>query len=87
VQKSLETSDVEPGVREFKYYAPGLGLVMVEEDVNAQGVALNTFTLQSVTTGTAVPLPPAAWPALITGGIYVGGRIGGRALRKRLAAP
>jgi hypothetical protein len=83
VQKSLETTDVEPGVREFKYYAPGVGLIMTEEDVNAAGVALNTFTLQSVTTGTAVPTPPAVWSGLITGGIYVGGRLTRKAFPKR----
>jgi hypothetical protein len=86
VQKSLETTDVEPGVREFKYYAPGVGLIMTEEDVNAAGVALNTFTLQSVTTGTAVPMPPAVWSGLLTGGIYVGGRLARRAFPKPHAA-
>jgi hypothetical protein len=57
VLKTLETSDAEPGQREFKYYAPGVGLVLVEEDVDAMGQARNSIPLQSVT---AIPLPPAA---------------------------
>jgi hypothetical protein len=87
VQKSLETSELEPGVREFKYYAPGLGLVLIEEDVNAAGQALTTLTLQGVTTGTAVPLPTAVWSALATAALYVGGRAAGRAFPKPHAAP
>jgi hypothetical protein len=35
VLKVFETSELHPDLRELKYYAPGLGLVLVEEGVNA----------------------------------------------------
>ena len=35
VLRVLETSAVEPDVREFKYYAPTVGLILVEDDLDA----------------------------------------------------
>jgi len=36
VLQVFETSALEPDAREFKYYAPGFGLILVEEDLNEQ---------------------------------------------------
>ena len=36
VLQVLETSELEPDAREFKYYAPGVGLVLVEEGLDAE---------------------------------------------------
>ena len=66
VLKTQEETELEPGVVEFKYYAAGVGLVLVEEDV-VDGVAQARFELQSVTTdggGNAIPLPAAFVPGL-----------------------
>jgi hypothetical protein len=68
VLKTAETSEVEPDVLEHKYWAPGVGLVKVEEDIDAAGVPLNTIVLQSVSVA-AIPLPPAAWAALLAAGV------------------
>ena len=35
VLQVLETSELEPDAREFKYYAPGVGLILVEEGLDA----------------------------------------------------
>ena len=66
VLKTQEETELEPGVIEFKYYASGVGLVLVEEDV-VDGVGQTRFELQSVTTdggGNVIPLPPAIVPGL-----------------------
>ena len=34
VLRILETTELEPDAREFKYYAPGVGLILVEEDLD-----------------------------------------------------
>jgi len=34
VLQILETTELEPDAREFKYYAPGVGLILVEEDLD-----------------------------------------------------
>ena len=34
VVRVFETSELEPDVREFKYYAPGVGLLVAEEDLD-----------------------------------------------------
>ena len=34
VLRVLETTDLEPDVRGFKYYAPGIGLILEEEDLD-----------------------------------------------------
>jgi hypothetical protein len=69
--KTEETSDAEPGVVENKFYARGFGEVLTFEDLNAAGEPLNVIPLVSVTTASAVPLPPAAWGALAAGGMLL----------------
>ena len=64
VLETEETSPVEPGVVESKFYAKGVGVIRVFEDIQPNGRPLNTFTLQSGTTSSAVPLPTAVWPGL-----------------------
>jgi hypothetical protein len=64
VLKTKDFSDLEPSVFENKYYAPGVGLILTE-DLNADGSVQNSFPLESVTTTSAVPLPPAVWSGLI----------------------
>jgi len=59
VLKTQEQSEVEPGVLENKFYAPGVGLILTEEDLDAAGRPLTTIALRSVTTA-AVPLPSGA---------------------------
>jgi hypothetical protein len=72
VLKTLETSPQEPGVQENKFYAKGFGEIQVFEDIQEDGKPLNTFVLDSVTTGggTAIPLPPAVYGGLIMLGIF-----------------
>ena len=71
VLKTKETSQVEPGAVENKFYAPGVGEILVWEDVNAQGVPLNPIPLVSITTANAIPLPPGAWAALAATGMIL----------------
>jgi hypothetical protein len=63
--RTLESSAAEPGVFESKFYAPGVGPVLVQENLDlATGKALNKIPLVRVTHGSsaaAVPLPPGAW--------------------------
>ncbi|HTL30017.1 MAG TPA: hypothetical protein VL282_12380 [Tepidisphaeraceae bacterium] len=68
VLKTLETSPQEPGVQENKFYAKGFGEIQVFEDLQDDGKPLNTFVLESVTTGggTAIPIPPAAYASFVT---------------------
>lgn len=47
VLKIYETTALEPDQREFKYYAPGVGLVLTEEDLNEQ-LADPQFTMELV---------------------------------------
>ena len=66
VLKTQEETEIEPGVLEFKYYAPGVGLVLTEENLDAEGVPQSRIPLVSVTTGgAAIPLPPAVLPGLM----------------------
>jgi hypothetical protein len=64
--RTLESSAAELGVFESKFYAPGVGPVLVQENLDlATGKALNKIPLVSVTHGNApaaVPLPEGAWP-------------------------
>jgi hypothetical protein len=66
VLKTEETTVLEPGLSENKFYVKGIGQVLTLEDIGADGKALNTIPLVSVTTATAVPLPPAVWAGLFT---------------------
>lgn len=54
VLKTLETTAAEPDSREFKYYAPGVGLIRVEEGLD-ENLANPDVTFDRVST---VPLPP-----------------------------
>src|SRR5437773_4723325 len=69
VLKTLETSPLEPGVKENKFYAKGVGEILVWENLDASGQPLNRIPLQSVSTA-AIPLPPATWAALVTLGVF-----------------
>jgi len=65
VLKTEETSPLEPDVIENKFYALGVGEILIWENLDSAGVPLNRIPLQSVTT-TAIPLPPAVWTGLAT---------------------
>ena len=78
VLKTRETSEVEPGVVENKFYAPGVGEILVWEDLDEAGVPLNRIPLVSVTTASAIPLPPAAWSALFAAGLGAAFKVGAR---------
>jgi hypothetical protein len=66
VIKTVETTAAEPGVVENKFYARGVGEILVWEDLDSNGVPTNIIPVISVTTepATSVPLPPAAWAEL-----------------------
>ena len=53
VLKVLETSELIPDLREFKYYAPGQGLILLEEGLSAD-LSNPTGRLELVS---EVPLP------------------------------
>jgi len=57
----LETTELDPEAREFKYYAPGVGLVLVEEglDENFENPDFAVALVQ------VVPEPSALWLALL----------------------
>jgi hypothetical protein len=57
VLQVLETSAVEPDVREFKFYAPGVGLIL-DQDLLDPNLENPQFQLQ-LTSLSVVPLPPA----------------------------
>ena len=70
VLQVLETTAVEPDSREFKYYAPGVGLIRAEEGLD-ESLSNPELTFDRVEA--PVPLPPgllllvaalAAWSAL-----------------------
>jgi hypothetical protein len=68
VLDTLEFNTLEEGSEEHKLYAAGVGLVLIEEDLDDAGVPLNPIPLVSMTTngngGTVIPLPPAVVPGL-----------------------
>jgi hypothetical protein len=65
VLKTQEETELEPGVIEFKYYAPGVGVIRTEEDIGADGVPGAVLELTGVITGgAAIPLPAALLPGL-----------------------
>ena len=82
VLKTRETSEAEPGVVEFKFYAAGVGELLTLEDLNAAGEPQTRVELISVTTAAAVPLPPAAWVALTAGCVLLLPRTLSRLLRR-----
>jgi hypothetical protein len=73
VLRVLETTDLEHGDREFKYYAPGVGLIFVEEGLDEN--LRNPETVYSLQVS-AVP-EPATFGALMVGLTVLG------ALRRR----
>jgi hypothetical protein len=60
VLQTLETSELEPDAREFKYYAPGIGLILVEEDLDEDfmnpGFVVQLVDLQLIPAPAALPL-------------------------------
>ncbi len=70
VLRIFETTELEPDAREFKYYAPGVGLILVEEDLDEdfENPEL-TFALTQIR---SVPEPGTAGLLLL--GLVVAGR-------------
>ncbi len=68
VLQIFETTELEPDAREFKYYAPGVGLILVEEDLDEdfENPEL-TFALTQIR---SVPEPGTAGLMLL--GLFVG---------------
>jgi hypothetical protein len=68
VVRTLESTAAELGVFESKFYAPGVGPILVQEDLDlSTGRSLNKIPLVSVSQGNtpaAVPLPPGVWAGL-----------------------
>lgn len=60
---TLETTELDPDAREFKYYAPGLGLIRVEEGLSE---GLTDPELIFNLSPTPVPVP-AGFPLLLMG--------------------
>jgi hypothetical protein len=71
VRQVLETNPLEPGSREFKYYAPGAGLIRIEEglDRNLQNPELVFNLVPGVRRGavSAQAAPPVAAPVPLPG--------------------
>jgi hypothetical protein len=80
VIKTRNTSDIEPGVVEQKFYAPGFGVVL-EQELAPDGSVANGFPLGSVTQTSAIPLPPALWSGAISLAIAAGFMWRGRLAR------
>lgn len=79
VQVVYETSQIDLALKELKYYAPGLGLVKVGEQLDS---SFNPgFTLDLVSVRTGVP-EPNAWALMISGFALTGAVI--RARRRLL---
>ena len=64
VLETEETTPLEPGLHENKFYAPGVGPILAIEDISAD-FAGNRLSLESVTTSNAIPLPPAFGPGIV----------------------
>jgi hypothetical protein len=70
VLDTTESSTADPDEFEHKFYAPGVGLILIEEDF-VGGEPLNSIPLVEVT---VVPLPPAVVPGLASvGALMIGG--------------
>ncbi|MDA0821791.1 MAG: VPLPA-CTERM sorting domain-containing protein [Proteobacteria bacterium] len=58
----LEGSRLDPDFHELKYYAPGIGLILAKEDLDAN------FENPTLVVELTAPVPiPAALPLLISG--------------------
>jgi hypothetical protein len=68
VLQILETTELEPDAREFKYYAPGVGLILVEEDLDEE--LANPELVFELTDIGSVPEPGTAGLLLL--GLLVG---------------
>jgi hypothetical protein len=68
VLQILETTELEPDEREFKYYAPGVGLIFVEEDLDEEFA--NPELVFELTDIRSVPEPGTAGLLLL--GLLVG---------------
>ena len=77
VLQVFETTELEPDAREFKYYAPGIGLILVEEDLDEN--LENPELVFALTEIRAVPEPGSAGLLLL--GLLAG--VGAGALRRR----
>ena len=79
VLQVFETTELEPDAREFKYYALGVGLILVEEDLDEdfENPEL-TFALTQIR---SVPEPATA--ALLLLGLVVGVPLVRRRTRRR----
>ena len=66
---TLETTELDPDAREFKYYAPDVGLIRIEEGLSP---ALSDPELVFELTSAPVPVPPAL-PLLLGGLALLGG--------------
>lgn len=56
VVQTADTSALEPGIVEYKYYAPGVGQIRVEEEIDENGIPQLVFHLDNTR---AVPAPGA----------------------------
>lgn len=73
VLQVFETTELEPDAREFKYYAPGIGLILVEEDLDEE--LANPELVFALTEIRAVPEPATAG-LLLLGIVMTGALLG-----------
>lgn len=78
VLQVLETTELEPDAREFKYYAPGEGLILAEEGLDPS-LQNPDLTFERVS---PAPIPEPATLTLL--GLGLAGLLGGAARMKRV---
>ncbi len=64
VQQILETTQLDPDSREFKYYAPGIGLIFTQEDLDED--LMNPQSVVELVSVEVIPAP-AALPLVVVG--------------------
>ena len=81
---TFETTELEPDAAELKYYAPGLGQILVEEDVD-QAFQNPELSLELVAIGgpEVAPIPLPAGQPLLAGALAGLAALGRRASRRR----